>query len=199
MTLPSGRDGKADTTAIRPSVEDVAQILRARTKTMEGREEGTFTDETRPTAAQVEEEIDSSLGLVAIRLPYTWSDVYSPAIASLVAYRAALRIEKSYFPEQVRSDRSAYEQLKEEYTEDLTALTDALAGSSESPAGAAGTRAHSEPTPTYLSVYGRWPYDDHWPEPENPENWRSPFQPPREPPLPEDLPVGDEPASGVIV
>jgi hypothetical protein len=113
-----------------------------------------------------------------------------------------MRIEKSYFPEQVRSDRSAYEQLRQEYVDDLQALTDALAGAGDpdDPGyGSAGHRAHSEWTPTFLyaSQYGM-PVWDWWPEPENPENWRaSPFQPPREPPHPEDLPVGVEPASGL--
>jgi hypothetical protein len=200
MTAPRERHTKDDTTYIRPSVAEVAQILRARTKTMEGREEGTFTEETRPNAEQVEEEIDTALALVAVRLPFSWSDIYSSAIRALVAYRAALRIEKSYFPEQVRSDRSAYEELRQEYLDDLEALMDAFSGSSDGgPAGAEGHRAWSERTPTFLRVYGQWPWEDHWPEPENPANWQDPFQPPREPPLPEDLPVGDEPASGYPV
>jgi hypothetical protein len=182
--------------AVRPSVDDVASLLRARTKDTEGREVGTFTEETRPNAEQVEAQIDAAVGLMAMRLPSRWPEVYSPAIRALTAYRAALRIEKSYFPEQVRSDRSAYEQLKEEYTDDLTALLDALSGSSEDAAGAEGHRAHSEWTPSFLRVFGSWWPEDHWPEPENPENWRNPFQPPREPPEPGDLPVGDLPASG---
>ena len=113
----------------RPSVEDVALLLRARTKDSNGNEVGTFDDDTRPTAEQVEEQIDAAVALVGMRLPPTdqLPVALQPAIAALVAYRAALRIEKSYFPEQVRSDRSAYDQLKEEYTDDLTALQEVLA------------------------------------------------------------------------
>ena len=37
---------------------------------------------------------------------------------------------------------------------------------------------------------------DHWPEPENAANWHLLLQPPREPPEPGDLPVGELPASG---
>lgn len=185
---------------LRPSVDDVAALIRARTKDAEGREIGTFTPDTRPTDVEVETHIDAALGLVVVRLPTDLPDTYEPAARALVAYRAALRIEKSYFPEQVRSDRSAYEQLRQEYVDDLQALLDAIAasGSEDGGAGAAGHRAHSEWTPTFLRIYGEgYPYDDHWPEPENPANWASPFQPPREPPLPEDLPVGDAPASGI--
>jgi hypothetical protein len=200
----------------RPSVADVAVLLRARTKDAEGREVGTFDDTTRPNAEQVEIHIDNAVALLAVRLPRDLPDLYAPTVKALTAYRAALQIEKSYFPEQVRSDRSAYDQLREEYLDDLAALIDALASAGgEDGSGTAGSRAHSEWTPTFLAVYGNTPIDpaiwgldpelwargyyaDHWPEPENPANWRaSPTQPPREPPLPEDLPVGDEPASGV--
>lgn len=114
----------------RPTVDDVALLLRARTKDSHGNEVGTFDDDTRPTAEQVEEQIDTAVALVGMRLPPTdqLPVALQPAVAALVAYRAALRIEKSYFPEQVRSDRSAYDQLKEEYTDDLAALQEALEG-----------------------------------------------------------------------
>jgi hypothetical protein len=36
-----------------PSVLDVAALLRARTKDVNGVEVGTFTDDTRPTSSQV--------------------------------------------------------------------------------------------------------------------------------------------------
>lgn len=181
----------------RPSVDDVASLIRARTKDSEGREVGTFNSETRPTDVQVERHIDNAVSLIATRLPRDLPEVYVGTVKALTAYRAAMQIEKSYFPEQVRSDRSAYDQLREEYNDDLSALLDALDSGSTDPAGAAGHRAHSEWTPTFLYVdSGGSLVDDHWPEPENPENWRDPFQPPREPPEPEDLPVGDKPASG---
>jgi hypothetical protein len=38
---------------IAPSVADVAALLRARTKDVNGEEIGTFNDDTRPTSAQV--------------------------------------------------------------------------------------------------------------------------------------------------
>src|SRR5215831_7714469 len=102
------------TTPGRPTVEQVALLLRARTKDSNDNEVGTFDDDTRPTADQVEEQIDEAVALVAMRLPSTVPDTLWPAVAAVVAYRAALRIEKSYFPEQVRSDRSVYEKLHTE-------------------------------------------------------------------------------------
>jgi hypothetical protein len=189
----------------RPTVAEVARLIRARTKDSEGREVGTFTDDTRPSAEQVDEHIDSALALLSTRFPAGVAESYQPAVRALVAYRAALQIEKSYFPEQVRSDRSAYTQLREEYFDDLNALLDAVAEGGDGGVPGRETGAHSEWTPTFLAVYGLaggfppgGPWGavgaDYFPEPENPENWRQPLQPPREPPAPEDIPVGEAPA-----
>jgi len=114
----------------RPTVDDVALLLRARTKDSNGNEVGTFDDETRPTGDQVEGHITAAMALVGVRFgdTTTWPAEAQTAFASLVAYRAALRVEKSYFPEQVRTDRSAYTQLREEYLDDLQALMDAVSG-----------------------------------------------------------------------
>jgi hypothetical protein len=114
----------------RPTVEQVALLLRARTKDSNGTEVGTFDDDTRPTGDQVEEQIDAAMALVGIRFAPVGDmpTEAQTAFATLVAYRAALRVEKSYFPEQVRSDRSAYAQLREEYLDDLQAFTDAMTG-----------------------------------------------------------------------
>lgn len=111
----------------RPTVDDVALILRARTKDSAGIEVGTFDQDTRPTAVQVEEQIDASYALVCTRLPPITDLPASllPAVAAVVAYRAALRVEKSYFPEQVRTNRSAYDELRQEYLDDLTPLIEA--------------------------------------------------------------------------
>jgi hypothetical protein len=180
----------------RPSVDQVASLIRARTKDAEGREVGTFNEETRPTAEQVEDHISNAVGLLAPRWPLELDDSFYPAVQTLTAYRAAMQIEKSYFPEQVRSDRSPYDQLREEYQDDLAALMDALGAGDGDGASALGGMPRSIWSPTFLFASQLNPLD-HWPEPENPANWRAaPDQPPREPPLPEDLPVGDQPASG---
>ena len=115
----------------RPTVDQVALLLRARTKDSAGNEVGTFDEDTRPTGDQVDEQIDVAMGLVGVRFPTTSKLTPEQVVAfgGLVAYRAALRIEKSYFPEQVRSDRSAYAQLREEYLDDLQALVESVSGS----------------------------------------------------------------------
>jgi hypothetical protein len=112
----------------RPTVAEVALLIRARTKDSAGTEVGTFTPDTRPTDTEAEAQIDAAVALVGTRLPPLAKIAVEllPAVASVVAYRAALRIEKSYFPEQVRSDRSAYPQLYQEYLDDLAALLESV-------------------------------------------------------------------------
>jgi hypothetical protein len=142
----------------RPSIEDVALLLRARTKDSYGNEVGTFDDDTRPTGDQVEEQIDAALALVCTRLPALdeLDPDLLPAVASVVAYRAALRVEKSYFPEQVRSDRSAYEQLYQEYLDDLGALVDASTAGGEDGVAAAGIGVL--PVGSWTSIPGSFIY-----------------------------------------
>jgi hypothetical protein len=204
--------GGSDADPYRCSVQEVADLLRARTKNSVGDEVGTFDTTTRPTADQVEAHITAAVALVQTRLPAQLGEDFTSAVVSLVAYRAALRVEKSYYPEQVASGRSAYEQLRQEYLDDLEALLGALGESGGAwPGGQPGHRAGSEPTPTYLRVYGNryggWPWYylgaipfggyDYWPEPENPQNWADPHQPPHDPPQPHDLPIGNLPTKGV--
>jgi hypothetical protein len=114
----------------RPTVDDVARLLRARTKDQFGNEVGTFDADTRPTADQVDEQIDASFTTIAIRLPPVaqLADELLPALAAVVALHAACLIEKSYFPEQVNSDRSAYAQLVAELAVDMQALSDVARG-----------------------------------------------------------------------
>ena len=141
----------------RPTVDDVAALLRARTKDSNGTEVGTFDDDTRPTATEVESHIDTAVLLVGSRLPPTHllpADLQG-AIAGLVAYRAAMRIEKSYFPEQVRSDRSAYTQLREEYLDDLAAVMAAVEGGGGGEAVAASDFV-SLPVGSWTSIPNDW-------------------------------------------
>lgn len=59
-----------------------------------------------------------------------------PMAESVTSYRAAMLIELSYFPEQVATGRSPYEQLKALYTESLKNLLARSTG--DAPGGEAG-------------------------------------------------------------
>src|SRR5215471_18531552 len=87
----------------RPTVDDVAALIRARTKDASGNELGTFTPATRPTDAEVEELITNGMAKVAALVGWDLpADTYEEArhLASIVA---ACEVELSYWPEQVRS------------------------------------------------------------------------------------------------
>ena len=109
-----------------PDGSDVAALIRARTKDPDGRELGAFTDRTRPTAGQVDELVSMAAQAVHARIGWTIPDDRQEEARRLIALRAALNIELSYFPEQVTSGRSAYEPLKELYDEGIAAMLDAL-------------------------------------------------------------------------
>lgn len=117
----------------RPTVAQVARWIRARTKDDQMREVGTFDDATRPTDIQVEGHIDDAYALVGTHLPALDTDAMTgllPAVEAVVALGAACVIEKSYWPEQVLSDRSAYAQLEQEYRDALEQLANQAAAAS---------------------------------------------------------------------
>jgi hypothetical protein len=115
----------------RPTTAQVAKYIRARTKDSTGAEVGDFDGDTRPTDAQCEDQISSSLVLVQTRLPdmskITDAELLA-AVEEVVAMDAACVIEKTYWPEQLGSARSPYAILKAERDEELAALAAAAAG-----------------------------------------------------------------------
>lgn len=114
-----------------PTVEQVAALLRARTTNQNGSEVGTFTDDgaTRPSRAQVLELAAQGAGDVAARIGFAPLTGSLPTLAtSLSALRTAMLVELSYFPEQIESGQSPYEQLRDMYTEQLGYLADSVDG-----------------------------------------------------------------------
>lgn len=119
-----------------PEVPAVAAFLRARTKTEGGEEAGTFnpaaywTDNsgrgTRPTAEQATEQIANAIGDISGIVGEDIDERFHEPAKRVVALRAALLIELSYFPEQVATGRSPYAQLKELYDEAWGNLKSAL-------------------------------------------------------------------------
>jgi hypothetical protein len=110
-----------------PEVQDVAELLRARTAERDtGEELGTFTESTRPTSTAVQSLVTRAAGEVAggVKAPIT-SEQHEAA-RNLAALRAAMWVELSYFPEQVDSGQSPYAEYKALYTEGLAALAGEL-------------------------------------------------------------------------
>lgn len=126
------------TIGVRPSITAVAALLRARTKIKGGSEPGTFNDlgppnGTRPTATQVEGLIDDALDEVSgkvqdvdLTLPAGEKmgpgSAYERRYSSAVALYAAILVELSYFPEQVRGGTSPVATYQQLYDSRIRAL-----------------------------------------------------------------------------
>lgn len=146
----------------RPSVRDVAALLRARTKVNGGRELGTFADgQTRPGETEVTGLIDDAadevlgkvVGIDTTLAPGSAYNApgsrYERRIRSAIALYAAILIELSYFPEQVEASRSAagtYQQLYDSrirslISEDKTGQPEGMGDSARGGAGGADSPA----------------------------------------------------------
>lgn len=105
------------------SVAAVGSVLRARTRDTQGNEVGTFTADTRPTADQVTLLLNTAVGDLAAAVGTDLPEKLWPQAAVVAAYKGAMLVELSYFPEQVATGRSPYEQIRELYLEALRSLT----------------------------------------------------------------------------
>lgn len=157
-----------------PTADDVAALLRARTKDSTGRELGTWSDDTRPSTTEVE-------SIIVLASRQTIGTTYDGGpcdalVAAATCYRAACIVELSYFPEQVRSDRSPYDELKQLLDETIVSLRECQASGGGNGSGTTGEgyTYHSLPlVPETLARYyanGGW----GWRNPEDPATWRQP-------------------------
>lgn len=123
-------------TFVYPSVDDIGAILRARTQDDHDDEVGTFNDTTRPTATEVDKLI-AQAGTVVYGVTGRLDDLTCALAGSIqeqacywIALMTAMLIELSYFPEQVRSDRSAFQYYKDLWDAEVggfKSLVDAVA------------------------------------------------------------------------
>jgi hypothetical protein len=136
-----------------PSVTDVGALARARTVDAQGRELGTFTPDTRPTASEVGTMISEAVNEASVVIGNTIpdapgdptavgydKDALRKAALRIVALRAAALVELSYFPEQVARGASPYAQYQESFNQGLARLQNAIeaAEGGEQPGDAGG-------------------------------------------------------------
>jgi len=118
-----------------PTLADIGAIMRARTKTVNGDEIGTFNDETRPTGEEVNRiilqaandvtaPIDTDIPVAA----YRWAQ-------QAIIYRSAKLIEISYFPEQIATGRSPYPEYNALFDEAIGWLNTAVGRELEEESG----------------------------------------------------------------
>lgn len=111
-----------------PLMDDVAVLLRARTKDQYGTEVGVFNTDTRPNEQQVREIIRLAVADIST---YVGSDVPDTVIEParhLATLRAAMLVESTYFPEQAAQDNSVYSLYEGLYTAGITRLDALLPG-----------------------------------------------------------------------
>lgn len=162
------------TVAYQPAVWEVAAYVRARTKDTSGGEAGTFTFATSPTDTEVRDIIRVAAGKVASRFGTTVAASLALAAREVVALRAAMLVELTFFGDQIQAGRSPYTELKELYEQAYTDLlearkdlgADALAGTGDD-LSAAGLPASAYPAVTLCHVPGsESPWPDTWPLPD---------------------------------
>lgn len=111
-----------------PTVEDVAALIRARTKIPGGGEAGTFTEQTRPTKAEVEAIIGQAVDHVAAAIGgEPCNEQLKQSASAAASLLSAVIIETSYWPEQAEARGSAAARLESLYDKRMKSLTAAVA------------------------------------------------------------------------
>lgn len=96
-----------------PAVQDVALHLLARTRMPNGSLAGTFNSLTTPLDTQVMAIIQQTVRLYAPKMGDV-PDALKDSATALLALKAAIVVEQSYFLEQTSTDVSPYKQMCEE-------------------------------------------------------------------------------------
>lgn len=135
-----------------PSVDDVAALLRDRTVAAgsRGEELGTFTAGTRPTADEVEGLITWAANLTLPQFPDALAPQVLDGLRALITLRAAIKVEESYFSEQVDADSRRVDGFRL----DATSLAGVLVPTAEENVpGAVSARGYgSVPIETVMTV-----------------------------------------------
>jgi len=107
-------------------VEDVASLLRARTKDDSGNEVGDFNEDTRPTDTEVEDLIAQAASMVSAVANGDIPSRLVPFGQHVVALRTAMMVELTYWPEQVQRENSPYQYLRDMFLDALAEFKTAL-------------------------------------------------------------------------
>jgi len=113
-----------------PTVQEIAQMLRARTRTHAGDLVRDFTDETVPTA----EDVQYLIGLAAEEVTADLSpdepldSKYYDSARVLTVLLASANVELSYWPEQAAATNSMYDKLMARFNAKESAVIEAMGG-----------------------------------------------------------------------
>lgn len=108
----------------RPTVDQVASYIRARTKVPGGGLAGTFNTQTKPTAEQVEPLIDEACDFISTSLGEKGpcSGNLERRTGVLAAMYAAMLVEQSYYPESTSNAGSSFKSLEALFNPQLKRL-----------------------------------------------------------------------------
>lgn len=116
-----------DPPAWTPTVDQVATHLLARTRQPNGVIAGTFNSLTMPTDVMVQAIIAQQVSLLAPRLGDV-PDSLADSAGALLALKAAIEVEQSYFSEQIDSGKSPHGRLCDDFDSALKVWLDAAEG-----------------------------------------------------------------------
>lgn len=105
-----------------PTLADVGKHIRPRTRDRDGNFLGTFSGTTEPTDAQVEAIITESASKVTAKIGSAIAEPLWEKARVVIALRAAMFIELSFFGDQIRAGRSPYNELKALHDEEWKEL-----------------------------------------------------------------------------
>jgi hypothetical protein len=128
-------------------------------------------DDTRPTACQVETLIEQAIFDVQTILGTSPPDYLWGGAQSAATLKPAMYVELSYYPDQVRSDRSAYQYYAEMYVSQVRALQAAAGGLAPG-----GNRVFPAAIPFRASIRYRCRWA--WQTRQTPRRFRSSSEPP---------------------
>lgn len=111
---------------LRPTVEQIAKILRVRTKDGDGNDVATFTDETTPTGDAVEGLIQQAIDELHADFGSTPPLEFGKRIRAVTALRAATLVEEGYYAEQTGTDTTVYQTLIVTYRAEMARLINAI-------------------------------------------------------------------------
>lgn len=116
-----------------PTLEQVSDLVRARTRDDLGTEVGVFDENTRPTAESVTRLIAAEAPIVLVRtgdpaaLECPDAPTVRTAVANVIAKRVAAIIEASYRPDEVADGRTVADFYQGSMKDDLEAIEKAAA------------------------------------------------------------------------
>lgn len=147
LLLLAAASAPADTglPAWAPTPDDVATLMFSRVK---GEYDvlAEFTTDTRPTYNQVQGAIVDAVALVQTRIGFTLDERFNPSAKIHAKLMTALLLEPSFWSDEARPDKSAWEQWQKLYDDGIKGLIEAIR---ETGAGGDPGPADDAPMPVY--------------------------------------------------